>query len=99
MKAVGQRDMSVQKVMHQILSLKLFSSSFQAVTASLDGTRKINVQHDTVLTEPSLLNLYADRKSLKSKSVNSVLQYSFLHFVSLYTMKKAALKSEQHQLL
>jgi hypothetical protein len=28
MKAVGQRDMSVQEVMHQLLSIKLFSSSF-----------------------------------------------------------------------
>ena len=29
MKAIGQRDMSAQEVMHQILSLKLFSSSFR----------------------------------------------------------------------
>ena len=41
MKAIGQRDMSAQEVMHQILSLKLFSSSFQVVTTSLEGSRKI----------------------------------------------------------
>ena len=64
MKAFGQRDMSVQEVMHQIFSLKLFSSSFQIVTAFLDGTRTVNMQHNTVLTEPSLMDLYADRKSL-----------------------------------
>ena len=92
MKAVGQRDMSVQEVMHQILSLKVFSSSFQVLTASLDGTRKVNVQHNTVLAEPLLLDLYAYKKSLKSKSVNSVLQCNFLHFVSLYTVKKGCIE-------
>ena len=31
MRAIGQRDMGEQEVMHQILSLKLLSSSFQVI--------------------------------------------------------------------
>lgn len=41
MRAVGQRDISIQEVMHQILSIKLVSSSFQVITASFDGSRKV----------------------------------------------------------
>lgn len=41
MKAVGQRDMSIQEVMHHILSIKLVSSSFQVITTSLGGSRKV----------------------------------------------------------
>ena len=43
MKAVGQRDMSIQEVMHHILSIKLVSSSFQVITTSLDGSRKVQL--------------------------------------------------------
>ena len=38
MMAVGQRDMGIQEVMHQLLSIKLLSSSFQVISASLDGS-------------------------------------------------------------
>lgn len=38
MRAVGQRDMSVQEVMHQLLSIKLVSSSFQVISTSLHGS-------------------------------------------------------------
>ena len=61
-RAVGQRDMSFQEVMHHILSIKLLSSSFQVITTSLDGSRKIKLTADGSLnTEPSLLDSYADR--------------------------------------
>lgn len=43
MRAIGQRDMGVQEVMHQILSIKLLSSSFQVISASLEGSRKITM--------------------------------------------------------
>ena len=48
MKAVGQRDISVQEVMHQLLSLKLFCSSYQVVTASLNGSRKFDIKHNNL---------------------------------------------------
>ena len=39
MRAVGQRDMSIQEEMHQLLSLKLVSLTFQVISSSLDGSR------------------------------------------------------------
>ena len=38
-KALGERDFSVQETMHLLLSLKLHSSSFQVLPVNLDGTR------------------------------------------------------------
>ena len=56
MKAVGQRDMSIQEVMHQILSIKIVSSSFQVISISLDNSRKI--------TPAERNTLETDRKSV-----------------------------------
>ena len=54
--------MSIQEVMHHILSIKLVSSSFQVITTSLDGSRKLKLTADGSLnTEPSLLDTYAGR--------------------------------------
>ena len=66
MRAVGQRDMSIQEVMHQILSIKLVSSSFHVITASLDGSRKVFLSKNTLETESSLLDLYAKRKMFET---------------------------------
>ena len=63
MKALGQRDMSVQEVMHQILSLKFFSSSFNVITASLEGSRKLSRENTDIITELSTLDHYATRKN------------------------------------
>ena len=62
MRAVGQRDMSIQEEMHQLLSLKLVSLTFQVISSSLDGSRKVSLsENDTLDTEKSLLDLYAKR--------------------------------------
>lgn len=62
MRAVGQRDMSIQEVMHHILSSKLISSSFQVMTMSLYGSLKVKLTADGSLnTEPSLLDSYLGR--------------------------------------
>ena len=53
--------MSMQEVMHQNLSLKLFSSSFNVITVSLDGSRKCKVENNVLITEPSTLDYYAER--------------------------------------
>ena len=50
MKAVGQRDMSIQEVMHDILSIKLCGSSFQVITVPLQGTRKVRIVDIEILT-------------------------------------------------
>jgi len=46
MRAVGQRDMSIQEVMHHIPSIKLVSSSFQVITTFLDGSWKVKLTAD-----------------------------------------------------
>lgn len=64
-KAVGERDFSVQEVMHHILSLKLVSSSFQVQNVSVDGSRKIDLSGNEITTEASILDNYAKKKILK----------------------------------
>lgn len=67
MRAVGQSDMSIQEVMHQILSIKLVSSSFHVITAYLDGSRKVFLsKNNTLETESSLLDLHAKRKMFET---------------------------------
>ena len=41
MKTLGQRDFSAQEAMHQLMLLKLISSSFNVIPVSLNGSRKI----------------------------------------------------------
>ena len=90
MKAVGQRDMSVQEVMHQILSLKFFSSSYQVITTSLNGYRKFHVENGDLHVQPSLLDNYAERQSLDSDC--DVKQLNFIQFISQYFVKDSSLK-------
>lgn len=85
MRAVGQRDMSIQEVIHQILSIKLVSYSFQVITASLDGSRKVFVsKNNTLETESSLLDLYAKRKMFQTDhpGISNCNFYNFLQTTS-----------------
>lgn len=90
MRAIGQRDMSVQEVMHQLLSTKLVSSSFQIVTASLDGSRKIQLQNDVLYTEMSLLDLYA-RRNMYESDFPGISSLNFLEFASNFFKGKAGI--------
>ena len=65
MKAVGQCDMSIQEVMHHILSIKLFSSSFQVITVSLDGSSKVRMIDNKMVSEPSVLDFASITNLLK----------------------------------
>ena len=87
MRAIGQRDMGVQEVMHQVLSIKLLSSSFQVISASLEGSRKITVQSNTLHTEASLLGLYAKRDSSES-DFPGISSLNFLQFASSFCKEK-----------
>lgn len=61
MRAVGQRDMSIQEVMHHILSIKLISSTFQVITTSLEGPRKVKLSNDgSLYTEVYLTCMQAE---------------------------------------
>lgn len=65
MKSVGERDMGIQEVMHQILSLKLHSSSFNVITVSLENTRKCSIANDELIAEKSCLEVYGNRTSYR----------------------------------
>ena len=73
MRAVGQRDMGVQEVMHQILSIKL-------LTSSLNGSHNIKVQDGQLQTEPSILDLYVK----SSQFENDFLVYQNLILFNLH---------------
>ena len=91
MKAVGERDMSAQEVMHQLLSLKLYSSSYHVITTSLNGSRKFHVADNTLQVEPSVLDDYAARASFVEGSPD-ILHLNFIQFVSQYFVKDCCLK-------
>ena len=90
-KAVGERDFSAQEVMHHILSLKLFSSSFQVISTFLDGSRKVTIKNDNVETKPSTLDNYANRSVFEGCTAE-VLQCNFVNFVAKYTLVKDEIK-------
>ena len=52
LKPVGERDFSAQEVMHHGLSLQLFSSSFQVVSVSLEGSRTLTFNDEEIDTNP-----------------------------------------------
>ena len=87
MKAVGQRDMSVQEVMSQLLYLKLFSSSFQVMAVSFDGSCKVKINSNDVITEPSLLDNYATYDKFRTHH-QDILLCNFVQFVSQYYVKQ-----------
>ena len=45
-KSLGQRDYSIQEVMHHLLSLKCVSATYEVINASLDGSRRIQMVRD-----------------------------------------------------
>ena len=92
MRAVGQRDMSIQEVMHHILSIKLVSSTFQVITASLEGSRKVKMSKDgSLCTEPSLLDSYAGRTVFEN-DFPGIAECNFIEFASNYCQTKTGIK-------
>ena len=93
-RAVGERDFSEQELMHHILSLKLVSSSFQVVNVSVDGSRKVEINNEDVLTEASTVDNYANRANLEGCDA-FVLDSNFMQFVSNYSVQKDVLKKRK----
>ena len=94
MKAVGQRDMNIQEVMHHILSIRLVSSSFQVITTSLDGSRKVQLTADGSLnTEPSSLDTYAGR-AIYETDFSGISNCNFAEFASNYFQSKKGIKKQ-----
>ena len=87
MRAVGQRDMSIQEVVHQILSIKLVIVQ-QVISPSLDGSRKVSLsENDTLDTEKSLLDLYAKRNMFEADHPG-ISKCNFVQFASNYFKTK-----------
>ena len=97
-KSAGERDFSVQEVMHHILSLKLVSSSFNVVSLSLEGSRKISIKNDDIETEASTLDCYAKRSTYKGCD-DEILQSNLMNFVANYSVIKDEIKRRPKQVI
>lgn len=92
LKTVGQRDYSIQEVMHHLLSIKFVSATNEVITASLDGSRRIQLgANHQICTVPSIVDIYAQRyKYLKVDP--QLLDYNFCEFASSFTFKASKLQ-------
>ena len=62
LKTVGQRDYSIEEVMHHLLSIKFVSVTNELITASLDGSRRVQLgANHQICTVPSIVDIYAER--------------------------------------
>lgn len=62
---------------------KFVSSSFQVISASLDGSRKIKVEGSSLTTEPSVVDLYAKRNMYES-DFPGISALNFVQFASTF---------------
>ena len=94
-KTLGERDFSAQETMHLLLSLKLYSSSFEVLPVNLNGSRFVKTklkQTDSLCTNDSLLDKYAKR-SIFQDEFPHVMKMSFVEFVTMYkTVKNKLIK-------
>ena len=92
LRTVGQRDYSVQEVMHHLLSIKFVSATQEVITASLDGSRRVQLKaNNQICTAPSMLDTYAERhKYLKVDP--QLLEYNFFEFASRFVFKGSKLQ-------
>ena len=79
MKSLGERDFSAQETMHLLLSLKLYSTTFNVIPVSLNGSRKVETQQNgsATCTKDSLLDKYANR-SIYKKSFPEIMNVNFI---------------------
>ncbi|XP_020897308.2 uncharacterized protein LOC110236158 [Exaiptasia diaphana] len=93
MKTIGERDYSAQETMHLLLSLKLYSSSFDVLPINLNGSRKVftNVKDESICTSQSLLDIYANRINLRCH-VPDIMDMNFVEFASKYKVVKGKLQ-------
>ena len=95
-KTVGQRDYSIQEVMHHLLSLKCVSATHEVVNASLDGSRRVQVskKKNDFCTIPSMLDVYAEQEKF-IKTFPDILEYNFLQFTSTFVRKSSKLEKRK----
>lgn len=69
MKTLGERDYAAQETMHNLLSLKLHSSTFTVILVSLNGSRKVHTgsnEEGKICSDNSLHETYANREQYDS---------------------------------
>ena len=96
MQAVGLRDMSVQEVCHQLLRVKLHSSSFEVITASLDGSRRIENLDGEFVNHLSHLDIYSSRNELSNFDVRNL---NFMDFHSSYCYKSGKITKRKTKVI
>ena len=94
-KTLGERDFSAQETMHQLLSLKFYSSTYKVFNVSLNGSRRLKKvqQHDEPdcnATQESVVDIYANRHQFLA-NFPSLMEMNFITFVTTYTLKKSKL--------
>lgn len=96
MRTLGQRDFRAQETMHLLLSLKLYSTTFNVLPVSLYGSRRINPnQHNASApcTKDSLLDLYAKRLHYV-KDFPDIKNMSLVEFIETYRLVKGKLVNQ-----
>ena len=98
-KSVGQRGYSIQEVIHHLFSLKCVSATYEAINASLDGSRRIQMaRHKEYCTAPSTFDIYAERRKYM-KSFPSIIECDFAQFTSTYINKGSKLEKRKRPVI
>ena len=92
MKSLGERDFSAQETMYHLMSLKLYSSSFNVLTVDLEGSRRLrSFMADTdAVTDNSPLDVYANRQQFCNGS-KDIMNKNFVDFTTKYKVIKKQL--------
>ena len=87
-KTLGECDISAQETVHLLLSLKLYSSTFNAVPVNIEGSRRIKLGSqggDSPCTEDSLHDHYANRAKYERKLLDGhIMTLDFVDFTRMY---------------
>ena len=84
-KTVGQRDYSIQEVMHYLLSIKFVSATNKVITASLDGPRRVHLgANHQICTVPSIVDIFDERHNYLKVDPQLLETYNFCQFASKF---------------
>ena len=100
-KALGERDFSAQETMHLLLSLKLYSSSFQVLPVNLNGTRSLkkNVKDpNSSCTNDSILDKYSKHETFKN-DFPLVMKLSLAQFITNYKIVNRKLVKQSSKVI
>ena len=96
-KTVGQRDYSIEEVMHHLLSIKFESATNEVITASLDGPRRVQLgANHQICTVPSIVDIYAERHNYLKVVDPQLLEYNFCQFASKFIFKGSKLHQRKN---